>query len=48
MQFVPIDTSILSICLRLLSGIYFMTGLIMNAINKAISKGRRHQYNNVN
>ena len=45
--FVPIATSLLATGFILLSGICIITGLIMNAIGRAISENRRFKYNSV-
>ena len=45
--FVPIATSVLATGFILLSGICIITGLIMNAIGRAISENRRFKYNSV-
>ena len=43
--FVPIATSVLAMGFILLSGICIITGLIMNAVGRAISENRRFKYN---
>ena len=45
--FVPIATSVLATGFILLSGICIITGLIMNAIGRAIAENRRFKYNSV-
>ena len=45
--FVPIATSVLATGFILLSGICIITGLIMNAIGRAVSENRRFKYNSV-
>lgn len=44
---VPVATSVLVIGFIMLSGISIITGLIMNAVQRAISENRRYQYLNI-
>lgn len=44
--FVPVATAVLTICFMLLSGISVITGLIMNAVQRAIAEIRLYQYMN--
>lgn len=43
---VPIATSVLTICFMLLSAVSIVSGLIMNAIQRAIAENRRYKYIN--